>query len=528
MAYSFAFARAVEEALAARSADARQVLRGVMAELERIANHFGDIGAICNDASFALIHAHCGILRERVLAACGRAFGHRLMMDRIVPGGVEDAAPGAARAILAMLDEIEQPFAEIVRVYDDTPSLAGPHLPAPASSGQRWCRAGPPAATSAAAPAAPSMRGAIWPMRRMSARVFEVPVLTAGDVDARVWIRIREVEQSIKLLRGWLADMPSGPVRVPLPELDKPSEGVAIVEAFRGDVMVWVRFAGGRIARCSRARCVVVPVAAAGGRDREQHRRGLPALQQVVQLLVLGARPLMRTLLLKSLFATAGDDRRAAAGAADARGCVALRSRPALETRVQRLYGRSITIREVDAGSCNGCELEIHALNNAVYDVERFGIRFVASPRHADVLLVTGPMTHNMKVALERTYAATPDPKWVVAVGDCAAGCGVFGGELRHDRLGRRGGPGGPDDQGLPAAADRSVEGADRADGYGGGEGEFKGLEFDAHSRRGVGGALPPPLWGRVGEGGSGWLETHSQPPPTRPLRGPTSPQGGR
>src|SRR5262249_23413085 len=100
----------------------------------------------------------------------------------------------------------------------------------------------------------------------------------------------------------------------------------------------------------------------------------------------------------------------------------------ALEARARRLLGRSIAIREVDAGSCNGCELEIHALNNAVYDVERFGIRFVASPRHADVLLVTGPVTHNMRVALERTYEATPDPKWVVAVGDCGAGCGVFEG----------------------------------------------------------------------------------------------------
>jgi Ni,Fe-hydrogenase III small subunit len=98
----------------------------------------------------------------------------------------------------------------------------------------------------------------------------------------------------------------------------------------------------------------------------------------------------------------------------------------ALEMRTRKLYGRSITIREVDAGSCNGCELEIHALNNPVYDVERFGIKFAASPRHADVLLVTGPVTHNMRVALERTYAATPGPKWVVAVGDCAAGCGVF------------------------------------------------------------------------------------------------------
>jgi Ni,Fe-hydrogenase III small subunit len=82
--------------------------------------------------------------------------------------------------------------------------------------------------------------------------------------------------------------------------------------------------------------------------------------------------------------------------------------------------GRSLAIREVDAGSCNGCELEIHALNNAFYDLERFGLRFVASPRHADVLLVTGPVTQNMREALKRTYSATPEPKWVVALGDCA------------------------------------------------------------------------------------------------------------
>ena len=94
----------------------------------------------------------------------------------------------------------------------------------------------------------------------------------------------------------------------------------------------------------------------------------------------------------------------------------------------RRRLGRSLSIREVDAGSCNGCELEIHALSNAYYDVERFGIRFVASPRHADVLLVTGPVTQNMREALERTYRATPDPKWVVAVGDCARDGGCFAG----------------------------------------------------------------------------------------------------
>jgi Ni,Fe-hydrogenase III small subunit len=131
----------------------------------------------------------------------------------------------------------------------------------------------------------------------------------------------------------------------------------------------------------------------------------------------------MRTLLLKSLFASPVT---IAPPAADDPGLEELGR--ALAARARRLFGRSMTIREVDAGSCNGCELEIHALNNAVYDIERFGLKFAASPRHADVLLVTGPVTRNMKVALERTYAATPDPKWVVAVGDCGCGCGVFEG----------------------------------------------------------------------------------------------------
>ena len=98
----------------------------------------------------------------------------------------------------------------------------------------------------------------------------------------------------------------------------------------------------------------------------------------------------------------------------------------AVDRAARRRLGRSLAIREVDAGSCNGCELEIHALNNAFYDLERFGIRFVASPRHADVLLVTGPVTKNMREALERTFRSTPDPKWVVAIGDCAIDGGIF------------------------------------------------------------------------------------------------------
>ncbi len=100
----------------------------------------------------------------------------------------------------------------------------------------------------------------------------------------------------------------------------------------------------------------------------------------------------------------------------------------ALERAARRRLGRSLAIRAVDAGSCNGCELEINALSNAFYDLERYGLHIVASPRHADVLLVTGPVTKNMREALERTYRATPDPKWVVAVGDCAVDGGMFAG----------------------------------------------------------------------------------------------------
>ena len=99
-----------------------------------------------------------------------------------------------------------------------------------------------------------------------------------------------------------------------------------------------------------------------------------------------------------------------------------------VDRAARRRLGRSLSIRQVDAGSCNGCELEIHALNNAFYDLERFGMRFVASPRHADVLMVTGPVTKNMREALLRTYNATPDPKWVIAIGDCALDGGLFAG----------------------------------------------------------------------------------------------------
>ncbi len=131
----------------------------------------------------------------------------------------------------------------------------------------------------------------------------------------------------------------------------------------------------------------------------------------------------MRRTLLQSLFRPPLTER------APAPGDAALAELAAnVVGAARRRLGRSLAIREVDAGSCNGCELEIHALGNAFYDLERFGLRFVASPRHADVLLVTGPVTRNMAAALRRTWQATPDPKWVVAVGDCAVDGGLFAG----------------------------------------------------------------------------------------------------
>ena len=131
----------------------------------------------------------------------------------------------------------------------------------------------------------------------------------------------------------------------------------------------------------------------------------------------------MRKLLFKNLISGPLTE---TAPAADAARAAELASAVAPDER--RRLGRTISIREVDAGSCNGCELEIQALNNVLYDIERCGMRFVASPRHADVLLVTGPVTTNMREALERTYDATPHPKWVVAVGDCGRDGGLFAG----------------------------------------------------------------------------------------------------
>jgi Ni,Fe-hydrogenase III large subunit len=253
VAYAIAFARAVEAAIGLQVPARAAWLRALMAELERLANHFGDIGAICNDASFVLMHAHCGMLREEVLRASDACFGHRLMMDRVAPGGVVADLPadGAAR-LRQLIGHVRRRFPELVELYDNTASLqdrtGGTGLLRPELARRFGCggyvgRASGRAFDARKAPGYPpydSLR-------------FESPVLSDGDVDARVWVRIREVEQSLSLVEQMLDRLPAGPIRAEprMAAAGQEAEGAALVEGFRGDVFASVRLgADGKIARC--------------------------------------------------------------------------------------------------------------------------------------------------------------------------------------------------------------------------------------------------------------------------------------
>ncbi len=248
VAYVIAFAHAVEAALGVEAPPRARYLRALMAELERLANHFGDIGAICNDASFALMHAHCAILRERVLRATDAGFGHRLMMDRVVPGGVvRDLDAGRAACFRETLQEIGRSFPRLVELYDNTTSLQDRTVATGIVSADLARQFGAPGYVGRASGRNFDARQAPGypPYDQLAATV---PVLTAGDVNARVWIRIREVEQSLKLIEQILTRLPDGPIAVALD--GDGGEGLGIAEGFRGDVLVWVRLEGQRIARC--------------------------------------------------------------------------------------------------------------------------------------------------------------------------------------------------------------------------------------------------------------------------------------
>jgi Ni,Fe-hydrogenase III large subunit len=221
-----------------------------MAELERIANHLGDFGAICNDAAFSIMLAHCGMLRERVLRCAAACFGHRLMMDCVVPGGVAvDLSAGGASAIRALTDEIRARFPALVELYDKTASLQDRTVGTGIVTADLVRRFGAGGHVGRASGRDFDARRTVGYPPYDQLR-FDVPVLREGDVNARVWIRIKEIEQSLSLLGQMLNDLPEGDVKVPF-EHAGPGEGIALVEAFRGDVLVWLRLdAAGRIDRC--------------------------------------------------------------------------------------------------------------------------------------------------------------------------------------------------------------------------------------------------------------------------------------
>jgi Ni,Fe-hydrogenase III large subunit len=239
VAYQWAFARAAEAALGIAPPDRAHWLRALMAELERIANHLGDVGAICNDAAFALMNSHCAVLRERVLRAADSAFGHRFMRDVIIPGGLarDIAAPGV-NAIAALVKEVRRRFPPLVNLYDSTASLLDRTV-----------------GTGRLKPALARRFGAGGFVGRASGRDFDarrdcayppydrlrfsVSCRDDGDVNARVWIRIREIEQSLTLIDQILAGLPDGATVVPMSgSLRAPSEGIALVEGFRGDILI--------------------------------------------------------------------------------------------------------------------------------------------------------------------------------------------------------------------------------------------------------------------------------------------------
>jgi Ni,Fe-hydrogenase III large subunit len=250
VAYAFAFSRAAEAALKIGVPERAIWLRALFAELERLANHLGDIGAICNDASFTLMHALCSVLRENVLRASNAAFGHRLMRDIIVPGGVTHDLSNESREIIqATLAIIRLRFPALVELYDNTASLQDrtvdtgvlkPVLAKQYAPGGYIGRASGRSFDARKTLAYP-------PYDRLR---FEVPVLNEGDVNARVWIRVREVEQSLSLIDQILDRLPEGPLRAKAGQFREPREGMAIVEGFRGDVLVWLRLRDGRVERC--------------------------------------------------------------------------------------------------------------------------------------------------------------------------------------------------------------------------------------------------------------------------------------
>ncbi len=245
VAHSIAFARGAEAASDTDAPPRACALRGVMAEMERVANHIGDCGAVADAAGFAFLPARCRWHREAMLVAADTAFGHRLMMDCVIPGGVAaDIAPGGPEAIMRALNALDAELPQLLGAYDASSSLADrmvgtgaitPELAARVAAGGYVGRAAGRNFDARKAPGYPPY----------DTLAFDVPLLSAGDVDARVRLRFAELRESVRILRTLLVQLPDGPASVPL--LPANGEAIGWAEGFRGDCWHWLRLDGGMI-----------------------------------------------------------------------------------------------------------------------------------------------------------------------------------------------------------------------------------------------------------------------------------------
>ena len=431
VAYAWAYAQALEAIAGSAPPPRALMLRALALERERIANHLGDLGYLGNDGGFAFGLAQFSRLKEDVLRTNLAIFGHRLAMDYVVPGGVaQDLTPASAAALRDECATLDREIRILKDIYDEHDGLqdrfrtCGVVTPALAAklglTGLAGRASGQARDLRCDFPGAPYDALAV---RKMSS--------ATGDVAARVAVRFDELFESLRIVLAIVDAIPQGDIVAPVADASRVSQRAGLHRRLARTRADRARMRPRRNdPPLPSARSVVGELAGARARGHRQHRSRLSADQQIVQPVVqrpgslAPASPIERHAMLHILRQIARTGiKTEPPPAPDSERVIVER----LQAGILKTLGRALAIRQVDAGSCNGCELEIHALANPYYNIEGLGIRFVASPRHADMLLVTGPVSKHMAIALTRTYDATPDPKLVVAVGDCGCTGGIFG-----------------------------------------------------------------------------------------------------
>ena len=406
VAFAWAYAQAAESLLGVVPTPRARWVRALALERERVANHLGDLGALGNDVALAFALSQFMRLKEDWLRLSGEVFGHRLLMDLVVPGGVAAGFTATqAERMVSQAHAIESEVLELRTIFDEHAGLQDRFLTTGRVTPELARKLGLTGLAGRASGQQSDLR-ADFPTAPYGELAVRKAGQAAGDVAARAYVRFDELLESLRLTRRHRHGGPrwriaGGP---PGAQGRRLRRGLGRGLARRGSR----RTRGGR-GRADpplpRARSLVAELAAHRARGDRQHRSRLPAHQQELQPELFRAGLLMIRILHKIVrTGIVSED------APDPREELRTRA-PEIQAEVLRLLGRALAIRQVDAGSCNGCELEIHALNNPYYNLEGLGMRFVASPRHADMLLVTGPVAKNMEHALRIAYEATPEPE---------------------------------------------------------------------------------------------------------------------